>query len=372
MEYSEDWKEKEEVFLEEEFKHITDVYESQYDDDEEKLQDVAKFLPVYKEILADIRTMIRFPDIQHHFGQAMHHHILKRNFMISLEIIEAYRILKDQDKPNDDELKKANVLAWCYEIVVNTLLAEDDVINDINERDGRPSWPVKSGLGILGLNDIAFVQTGIFIVLKKHFTGHPDYKNILTTFNEALFYARTGNIMETIPSVMELDLEKCNEEYYTECKRYKISASSTLGMKLLCILVGIKDEKILEKIQAISNKGGYMMQMVKEVNDVYGNKAEGKTIREGKFTWLLLKALEKANEQQKKVLKDCYGKNDPDMIASVKEIFSELSLQQEFKNKKQQLKKEVLSDMLKVEYPGFKKLVVLLDNMMDMFQTMLC
>ncbi|KAG5066853.1 hypothetical protein JHK86_010584 [Glycine max] len=54
----------------------------------------------------------------------------------------------------------------------------------------------------------------------------------------------------------------------------------------------------------------------------------GTDIEDFKCSWLIVKALELSNEQQKKVLQENYGKLDPENVAKVKALYNELNLQE--------------------------------------------
>lgn len=53
----------------------------------------------------------------------------------------------------------------------------------------------------------------------------------------------------------------------------------------------------------------------------------GTNIKDFKCSWLVVKALELSNEEQKKVLHENYGKPDPVNVAGVKALYKELDLQ---------------------------------------------
>ncbi|KAI3505433.1 hypothetical protein L1887_27562 [Cichorium endivia] len=57
----------------------------------------------------------------------------------------------------------------------------------------------------------------------------------------------------------------------------------------------------------------------------------GTDIEDYKCCWLVVKALELANEEQKKVLHN-YEKKDPALVAKVKELYHTLNLQDVFED----------------------------------------
>jgi farnesyl diphosphate synthase len=53
----------------------------------------------------------------------------------------------------------------------------------------------------------------------------------------------------------------------------------------------------------------------------------GSDIEDFKCSWLFVQALERADEKQKGVLFENYGKSDPACVAKVKDLYNELHLQ---------------------------------------------
>ena len=96
-------------------------------------------------------------------------------------------------------------------------------------------------------------------------------------------------------------------------------------------------EKILQAIAQI-------MQMQDDFIDCWGNSSKsgkiGTDIQEGKCTWLIVTAVNIANEEQMEVLRNNYGRNDLPCIKNVKNIFEELNLKEIYhKEEKNQFNK---------------------------------
>ena len=58
----------------------------------------------------------------------------------------------------------------------------------------------------------------------------------------------------------------------------------------------------------------------------------GTDIEDNKCTWLINVALSIANSDQKTILEDNYGINNPENVLKVKEIYSELKIEQLYKD----------------------------------------
>ncbi|PWA98125.1 chrysanthemyl diphosphate synthase [Artemisia annua] len=76
---------------------------------------------------------------------------------------------------------------------------------------------------------------------------------------------------------------------------------------------------------------GIYYQVQNDYLDIFGEpNVFGKTgtdIEECKCSWLIVKAMELANEEQKKILNENYGMKDPEKVAKVKELYHTLNLE---------------------------------------------
>lgn len=68
--------------------------------------------------------------------------------------------------------------------------------------------------------------------------------------------------------------------------------------------------------------------------DIYGDPIlsgkVGTDIKENKCSWFALKCMELANPAQKLILQQNYGKDDPQKVQRVKDLFEELNLKQHY------------------------------------------
>eukprot|EP01018_Ginkgo_biloba_P010188 Gb_29812 [translate_table: standard] len=71
----------------------------------------------------------------------------------------------------------------------------------------------------------------------------------------------------------------------------------------------------------------------------------GTDIEDFKCSWLVVQALERANESQRKQLYDNYGKADPSCVAAVKAIYRDLGLQDVFLEYEHSSHKELISSI---------------------------
>ena len=84
-------------------------------------------------------------------------------------------------------------------------------------------------------------------------------------------------------------------------------------------------EKILLEI-------AYLWQVQNDYLDCYGDPSitgkRGTDIQEGKCVWLIVTAIRHSNATQIEILKSNYGKDDPECVKRVKNVYGELNLRQ--------------------------------------------
>jgi len=79
---------------------------------------------------------------------------------------------------------------------------------------------------------------------------------------------------------------------------------------------------------------GTYFQVQDDYLDCYGDPdfigKIGTDIEDYKCSWLVVQALERTDEDQKKILFENYGKSDPACVAKVKDLYKELNLEEVF------------------------------------------
>ena len=101
------------------------------------------------------------------------------------------------------------------------------------------------------------------------------------------------------------------------------------------IICGVTDRQIFKEVERILLKVGELFQIQDDYLDVYGDPnvtgKVGRDIEDGKCSWIVVKALEKATPEQKAVLKENYGRDDVKCVGVVRELFMEMGVSEMFK-----------------------------------------
>ncbi|CAO2842385.1 unnamed protein product [Amaranthus hypochondriacus] len=249
-----------------------------------------------------------------------------------LSVIESCRLLNDGKHLDEDELFRAAVLGWCIQWLVGCVLVFDDVLDNSHTRRGKPCWYRLPKVGMIALNDGILLWNHINRILRKHFRDQPYYVDLLDLFNEVEYQTACGEMIDLITTLEgEKDLLKYTPDLQRRISKFK-TAYGTFYLPFACALLasGKKLDDYIDVKDTLLEMGIYF-QAQDDYLDCYGDPETvgkiGSDIADHKCSWLVVKALELSNDEQKKLLRDNYGKADPENVASVKSLYKDLDLQ---------------------------------------------
>uniref|UniRef100_A0A1B0D8M0 Uncharacterized protein n=1 Tax=Phlebotomus papatasi TaxID=29031 RepID=A0A1B0D8M0_PHLPP len=195
-------------------------------------------------------------------------------------------------------------------------------------RSGRTCWYKLPDIQMSGINDGLLVESAIFQILKEHFSHLDCYTNLMEYFHEYFLISALGQYLDNKAmreNVLSLTMEK-----YKSIVAHKANYCYYMPITAAFHLAGYTNPEIFNHAKAILFELGYFTQVQNDFYDCFGDPNHlgkiGTDIQEGKSTWLIAKCLEKATDVQKEVLEECYGKNDPECIRRVKQIYEQLSI----------------------------------------------
>ncbi|PWA33869.1 chrysanthemyl diphosphate synthase [Artemisia annua] len=306
----------------------------------------------------------------------------------AFSVVDSCQLLKGE-KMTEDEVFLACALGWCTEWLQASLVVFDDIMDDSHTRRGRSCWFRLPEVCMTAVNDGHMLRNHVHRILKKHFHEKAYYVHLVDLFNEAEFQTVCGQMIDAIATLEgKKDLSKytmsvtpcnlflphstfnflntlpmvhgcrtfcttrenaCNfESLFDVCVAYlKFTMSFCLicsncrifeykssyysfYLPIACALLMFGenlDDHVLAKDVLIEI--GIYYQVQNDYLDIFGEpNVFGKTgtdIEECKCSWLIVKAMELANEEQKKILNENYGMTDPEKVAKVKELYRNLN-----------------------------------------------
>jgi len=190
--------------------------------------------------------------------------------------------------------------ALSVEMMHNFTLVHDDIMDNADKRRGRLTLHKKYDVSTAILVGDSLLSIAYEYLLKdaKSERSH----KIIDTFNDGLIKVCEG---QSLDKEFELKKVVTLSEYLVMIKK-KTAALAEMCCRIGALIGNGSDEEI-EVLANFGSKIGIAFQIQDDLLDIAGTEAElGKVIGgdlvEGKKTFLFLKALEKANSNQKKKL----------------------------------------------------------------------
>lgn len=95
-------------------------------------------------------------------------------------------------------------------------------------------------------------------------------------------------------------------------------------------MAGYTDHEIFRQAQTILLEMGHFFQVPDDFLDCFGDPAitgkVGTDIQDNKCSWLAVVCLQGASEDQRELMKECYGSKDPNKVEAAKNLYEELGL----------------------------------------------
>ncbi|OMJ08896.1 Farnesyl pyrophosphate synthase, partial [Smittium culicis] len=209
----------------------------------------------------------------------------------------------------------------------------DDIMDDSPMRRGKPAWFKNENVGMMAINDSFLIESFIYRILKLNFRSENYYIDLIELFHEVTYQTELGQMVDLITSPTSVNLDLFNLDKHHFIVKYKTSFYSFyMPVALALLLCGEKDnKKIFDISRDILVPMGVYFQVQDDYLDLYGDvKLTGKVgtdIKDNKCSWLVIKALEKCDSNQRKILDLHYGKkSDADELV-VKKLYQDLDIQ---------------------------------------------
>ncbi|MEL9969285.1 MAG: geranylgeranyl diphosphate synthase [Metallosphaera sp.] len=222
---------------------------------------------------------------------------------------------------------RAILAGAAIEVLHNFTLIHDDIMDQDTTRRGLPTVHVKWGIPTAILaGDLLHAKA--FELITESIKGLPidlAYR-ALNCFSRSIVIVSEGQAMD-----MEFERRwDVTESLYLEMIRKKTAQLFACSAHLGGLLANGTNEEV-NSLYDFGEKIGIAFQIMDDILGITADEKElGKPlysdIREGKKTILLIKALERANEHQRKTIMNGMGSSDVSTLSSVASLLSELSL----------------------------------------------
>jgi farnesyl diphosphate synthase len=120
----------------------------------------------------------------------------------------------------EKEFRDLSILGWLAELLQAFLLISDDIIDGSLTRRGQPCWYLQSGL--IAINDCLLIESLIYVTLKRHFTDHAAYIDLIHLFHDITYQTELGQLCDLITSpANKIDLDNFTTDKYIFIARNK-------------------------------------------------------------------------------------------------------------------------------------------------------
>lgn len=217
--------------------------------------------------------------------------------------------------------------ALAIELIHNSTLVHDDIMDEADLRRGNPAVHKKFGLNSAVLSGDVMIFRAFQELTKQENRHQP-----------ALFSILSNSITEVCEG-QQLDMnfeEQSKIELSDYLDMIEKKTAALLGCSLqLGAVIGGSSEDDADLINRFGRNIGKAFQIQDDLLDAYGDQAVfgkkiGGDIIQNKKTFLLVKAFEKANSAQQKELKKWLSSSDEEAkINGVKSVYDDLKIREE-------------------------------------------
>ncbi|KAL5737253.1 hypothetical protein ACOSP7_030014 [Xanthoceras sorbifolium] len=298
----------------------------------------SKFVEVYSVLKAELLSdpAFEFTDTSRQWVDRMlDYNVPGGKLNRGLSVVDSYKLLKEGKELTDEEIFLASALGWCIEWLQAYFLVLDDIMDSSHTRRGQPCWFRLPQIGMIAVNDGIVLRNHITRILKNHFRGKPYYVDLLDLFNEVEFQTASGQMIDLITTLEgEKDLSKYSLPLHRRIVQFKTAYYSFyLPVACALLMAGENLDNHVDVKNTLVDMGIYF-QVQDDYLDCFGAPEVigkvGTDIEDFKCSWLVVKAVERCNEEQRKLLNENYGKADQACVAKVKELYNALDLQGAF------------------------------------------
>ena len=324
---------------------------------------IEQFTELSSLLSHDPSTPDLHPLLSSHLSSLLHYTVPGGKMNRGLSVPHTYSLLVPDCQERDIHL--ANVLGWSVEMLQAFFLVADDIMDSSITRRGQPCWYRRDGVGLAGFNDSLVLETGVYTMIRLYFRSKPYYLQLLETMLEVTRFTVYGQSLDTSTAnnftMVKGHPDSLNifsMDRYTAIVKYKTSFYSFYLPVVLAIhMAGYSDPKLYDSAREILLEIGHYFQVTDDYLDCFGDPEVigkiGTDIQDGKCSWLIVKALETATEDQKKTLAQHYGRDNDADISIIKNIYKELEVQQQFLNYEEEFYNSVIHKINNVgnEFP---------------------
>ncbi|XP_072748540.1 uncharacterized protein Ndufv3 [Anoplolepis gracilipes] len=294
-----------------------------------------EMMAVWPDIVRDITDskISEIPDISKWMAKVLQYNVPGGKKNRGLALVYAYKLIAPSDQLTEENIRLARILAWCVELLQAFLLLLDDIEDGSLFRRNQPCWYRHNDIGLTAINDGIMLESAMYFLIRKHFKGKECYLDLIETFQHIILATAMGQSLDLLSTNFgrKPNLDLFTMDRYSSIVKYKTSYYTfILPITAAMLFAGIKDPEMLRQTKTILFEMGHCFQVQDDYLGCYGKSEvcgkDSTDIQEGKCTWLIVMALQRATSEQRKILEECYGVSDPEKVECVKQLYNDLGL----------------------------------------------
>ncbi len=309
-------------------------------------QQMQDFMSVFPDLVRDIAFDEAYKDfprgtVDRHLTRCIQYTVPKGKKNRGLTVPASLRILRPDLASDREAMREACVLGWCVEFLQAYLLVADDLMDGSETRRGQACWHKVDGVGLAAFNDAIILEQSVYVFLKKYFSEKPYYLHLVDEFRAVNRHTAVGQALDLLSAQLRtedgrVDVDAFDMKRYNAIVLHKTSYYSIyLPVVLAMRAAGIEGAESYHRARNILLQMGKLFQVQDDYLDVFGDPTTtgkvGTDIQDGKCSWVIVVAMQRANKEHKEILREHYGRGQEESVAKVKAVFDELKIKKVYK-----------------------------------------
>ncbi|ALC41441.1 Fpps [Drosophila busckii] len=290
------------------------------------------FMAVFPDLVRDLTNVTKAyncNDAAKWFAQVLQYNVPRGKKNRGILTVLTYKNLVDPEHLTPENVKLAQYLGWCVEMLQSFFIISDDVMDNSETRRGQKCWHKVENVGLTAINDALMIENAMYAILKQHFSNLECYVPLIELFHEITYITTCGQSLDLLNSNKRVS-EFTMENYKAIVENKTAYYSFYLPFAIAMHLAGYTDAEAFRQSKTILLEMGHFFQVQDDFLDCFGNPEVtgkiGTDIQDNKCSWLAVVAMQRANAEQKQIMIDCYGQSDKSKVERVKALYKELSL----------------------------------------------
>jgi farnesyl diphosphate synthase len=161
--------------------------------------DLRDFMAVWPDLVRDMTEYTkRFESklTPKWFAKSLQYNVPNGKKNRGLMLVLAYKMLAQNGELTEENVRLAQCLGWCVEMLQSVFLMNDDIMDGSETRRGHACWYKLDEIGYSGINDAMMIENGIYFLLNKYFKDKEYYTKLVELFHEISFITTVGQLQD--------------------------------------------------------------------------------------------------------------------------------------------------------------------------------